>query len=159
MVSSAISLIQISTHFHTYHSRDRLQLLSSCHDILSVKRLNFFSETIPTLHLLSSPPLSTPLSFLASISVPDFLARSTPTLTFLFCCPDSRSMNYFICNLVRFVIVSILSFCPNNLCVELLTVSNSSLYPTYHVHVVQLVFYSTCICFNLSLCLTCHRIN
>ena len=48
--SSAISLIQISTHFHTCHSRDRLQLLSSCHDILSVKRLNFFSETFPTFH-------------------------------------------------------------------------------------------------------------
>ena len=62
--------------------------------------------------------------------------------------------------------MSILSFCPNNLCVELLTVSNSSLCPTPHC--VQLIFVSnlsygaTCqvvqlvIVSNLYLCLTCH---
>ena len=80
--------------------------------------------------------------------------------------------------------MSILSICPNNLCVELLTVSNSSLCPTPHCveliivsnlsccatcQVVQLVIVSnlyilclTCHCvlplrgFNFSLCLTCY---
>ena len=150
-------LIQISAHFHTYHSRDLLQLLSSCYDLLfSITPNSPLSSSalehscdLPSLHFSSGYP------------------HSAPTLISLFCCPDSKSMSCFICNYVRFVVMSILSFCPNNLCVELLAVSNSSLYPIHHCfqlanlcylsscatcHCIQLVFV-----FNLSLCPTCHR--
>ena len=52
--------------------------------------------------------------------------------------------------------MSILSICPNNLCVELLTVSNSSLCPTPHC--VQLIIVSnlSCCVFYLSEDLICH---
>ena len=122
MVSAAISLIQISAQFNTYQSRCRLQLLSSCYDLLFSMSPNSplsssaleHSSVLPSLHFSSRYP------------------HSAPTLTFLFCCPDFKSRSYFICNFVRFVVMSILSFCPNNLCVELLTLSNSSLCPTHH---------------------------
>ena len=143
MVSSAISLIQISAHFHTHHSRDHLQLLSSCYNLL-------FSIS-PNSPLFSSAFEHS--SDLPSLHFSPGYLHSAPTLTFLFCCPDSKSMTYFICNFVRFVVMSILSFCPNNLCVELLTVSNSSLYPI-HQCLIQLVV----LCY-LSSCATCHCIE
>ena len=65
--------------------------------------------------------------------------------------------------------MSILSFCPNNLCVELLTVSNSSLCRTPHcVELLTVSNSSLCPthhCFQLvmmcylSSCATCHRIQ
>ena len=157
MDSSAISLIQISAHFHTHHSRDRLQLLSSCYTTYSSSYICPNSPLSSSALELLCPPFSSGHS------------HSAPTFTFLFCCPDSRSMRYFTSNFVRFVVMSILSFCPNNLCVELITVPNSSLCSTHHCFQLVILCYlssfATCHCiqlvfvFNLSLCCTSQRIK
>ena len=157
MDSSAISLIQISAHFHTHHSRDRLQLLSSCYTTYSSSYICPNSPLSSSALELPCPPFSSGHS------------HSAPTFTFLFCCPDSRSMRYFTSNFVRFVVMSILSFCPNNLCVELITVPNSSLCSTHHCFQLVILCYlssfATCHCiqlvfvFNLSLCCTSQRIK
>ena len=132
MVSAAISLIQISAQFNTYQSRCRLQLLSSCYDLLFSISPNSplsssaleHSSVLPSLHFSSRYP------------------HSAPTLTFLFCCPDFKSRSYFICNFVRFVVICL--SCPFAL---ITFVSNSSLCRTPHC--VQLIIVS-----NLSCCAT-----
>ena len=50
MDSSAISLIQISANFHTHHSRDRLQLLSSCYDLLFKLYTGWSFNLVPSLY-------------------------------------------------------------------------------------------------------------